>query len=246
MWKSVVRYGLVWMAVTTVAVNLAVCLLFLMPFRAHRIRLTSRCAYWLAPVLLRILGVRVKTADRQRILSHQPAIYVANHSSALDTILIPWTGPPSACFVLKKSALLLPVFGQIVWLAGYLLIDRKKGRSAVRDLETLNHLVVEHGLSVWIMPEGTRSRDGQLGRFKRGFVRVALHTGLPIVPIVFHGAADAWPNGTWRLTGGSVEVEVLDPVDTSKWSSERTHEHANEIRERIRAALDRPVIVRQP
>ena len=77
---------------------------------------------------------------------------------------------------------------------------------------------LEEGKSVVIAPEGTRSKDGRLGEFKRGAFHLAMQAGVPIVPIVIHNATDALPNKSLVVRPAEVKVTVLKPVDTSDWT----------------------------
>ena len=171
-----------------------------------RIRWLNFCGARLAPSVLWLLGIRVRRGPTPTGAVAGPAIYVANHSSALDTILVPWFGLISATFVAKKEARYIPILGQILWLSGHVFIDRSSPIRAVHSLNALAEFAKQNGLSIWIMPEGTRSKDGRLGRFKSGFAHLAMRTGYPIVPIAIHGASTVWPNGTWTLRKGEVCV----------------------------------------
>ena len=87
------------------------------------------------------------------------------------------------------------------------------------------------------MPEGTRSKDGRLLRFKTGFVHLAIATGLPVVPVVLHGAHRLWPLGFPLFAPGPLEVDVLEPIDTTGWSEDRSSEHAESVRQVLDLAL---------
>ena len=92
-------------------------------------------------------------------------------------------------------------------------------------------------MSIWIWPEGTRSLDGKLIPFKKGFVHLALATGLPIVPVVLHGAHKVWPAKTMEFYPGEVRVEVLDSIKTDNWSKENLDKHVEEVRGIMAKAL---------
>jgi len=190
-----------------------------------------------AMAVLWAFGARVEMRGREHLASVGPAIYIANHSSALDTVLIPWIGARHTIFVLKREAIFIPLLGQTLWLGGHVFVDRRSPKQSIAALNRLKEHVAREGLGVWIMPEGTRSKSGELGRFKRGFVHLAIATGYPVVPIVIRGAKDVWPNGTWRLKPGRVEVEVLPPVCTDNWKAASAREQANLVRESIAKAL---------
>jgi 1-acyl-sn-glycerol-3-phosphate acyltransferase len=143
--------------------------------------------------------------------SKRPAVYLANHTSILDIFLGIWLSPSGTCGVGKKEVIWYPFFGQFFWLAGHLTIDRNNRGSAIEALKGLATLVAKHGLSIFVWPEGTRSRDGRLRSFKKGAFHVALATKLPVVPMVITGAHHAWESRSLRLRRRTVHVTFLPP-----------------------------------
>jgi 1-acyl-sn-glycerol-3-phosphate acyltransferase len=122
-----------------------------------------------------------------------------------------------------------PFFGQFFWLAGHLTIDRNNRGSAIEALKGLATLVAKHGLSIFVWPEGTRSRDGRLRSFKKGAFHVALATKLPVVPMVITGAHHAWESRSLRLRRRTVYVTFLPPIDTTSWEKDHLDEHIHTV-----------------
>ena len=104
-------------------------------------------------------------------------------------------------------------------------------------MKKLSDFVKTKGLSIWIWPEGTRSLDGKLIPFKKGFVHLALATGLPVVPVIVHGAHKVWPAKTMQFYPGEVKIEVLDPIKTDDWNRETVDKHVEEVRSFMAKAL---------
>lgn len=235
-WPSIiVRSGAagLWALLCTVPAVLA--FLVLIPWRGARIRvgnLYAKTACWVGMWLFS-MPVTVVNAER---LGAEPAIYVANHTSTLDLFLGSALCPVGACGVAKKEIARVPVFGQLYWLAGHLLIDRGDSDKARASLAVLSELVKRLGLSIWIWPEGTRSRDGQLKTFKKGFVHIACSTGLPVVPVLLRGVDDRWP-AKGPVTAGPVSVTVLEAVDTSAWTPNTAGVHAEFVEAIFRREL---------
>ncbi len=207
--------GLVYMALSFVVH--AVVLLVLLPTRGLRIRscnvygwITGRVVTWLS-------GSRLEVQGREHLDAARPAIYLSNHASVLDIFIGIQLGPMGTCGVAKKEIVYTPFFGQLYWLSGHLMLDRGNRDKAVAAMKRLEEKVSRYGLSIWMFPEGTRSRDGRLLPFKKGVYHLAVGTGLPVVPVVVKGAHKAWETGTLRLTGHPIEVEVLPAIDTSGW-----------------------------
>ena len=228
---SAVRYLVSWLLVTCVAIPVAVALLLTLPWRTARLRIHNGVGQVLAGPILRILGVRVTLHGKERLTSGRPAIYVANHTSSLDTVLVPWLGPVGALYFVKREVLWTPVLGQALWLSGHILIDRTQRREAVKGLMAAAEFAKKKKLSLWVMPEGTRSKGRTLGEFKTGFVHLALKTGFPVVPVVITGADKVWPNGSFRLYPGEVSIEILDAIDTRQWGARESRDRALQVQQ---------------
>jgi 1-acyl-sn-glycerol-3-phosphate acyltransferase len=138
---------------------------------------------------------------------------------------------------MTKAVVKIPFFGFLYLLSGHLRIDRGDREKAVAALSDVAKLVRKHRLGIWIMPEGTRSRDGRLRVFKPGFVHLAIATGLPVVPVVLHGVHRVWEHGTYAFVPKDVHVDVLEPVDTSSWKADSAQLHAEQVRALFAAAL---------
>lgn len=215
----------------------AVILLFLLPSRTARIRssivferLTGHACLWLS-------GCKVELEGREHLDPSRPAIYVVNHTSIMDLFIALKYMPYGCVGVVKKQVIFYPFFGQLYLLTGHLRIDRGNHVGAVASMKSLAELVRKARLSIFISPEGTRSRDGRLLPFKRGMAHLALQTGLPIVPIVVVGAYGAWRSDSLAVRGGSIRVKVLPAVDTSAWTAERSAEATEEIHRIFRSHL---------
>jgi len=201
-----------------------------LPFRTLRIRIGNFCGKMIGPVITRIVGTKLINPDWQKLKNSGPAIYVTNHTSALDIFISMTICPYGGCGVGKKEVVKIPFFGWAYWLSGHLLIDRGNREKAVASMNKLSKLVNDKKLSIWIWPEGTRSMDGKLIPFKKGFVHLALATGLPIIPVVIHGAHKRWPAKTMQFYPGEVRVEVLEPIPIDSWSKDTIDDHVAEVR----------------
>ena len=207
----------------------------LLPWRPLRIRIGNVYGKIFGPTVVRILGVRPRVRHRDRLGESSPAIYVTNHTSALDVLIAMWLCPMGGCGIAKKEIGRIPFFGWAYQLSGHLLIDRGDREGAITALAATAELVHRHRLSIWIWPEGTRSRDGRLLPFRKGFVHLALATGLPVVPVVLHGAHERVPDRSFTVIPGDLEVDVLEPIDTRGWKPETVDDHV----EQVHAAFDR-------
>jgi 1-acyl-sn-glycerol-3-phosphate acyltransferase len=122
-----------------------------------------------------------------------PAIYICNHASSLDFFVVMTHIPRNTCSVGKPELLYIPFLGTFYALGGHRLIDRRNPERAHASMSKAAAFVLANSMNVWLAPEGTRSKDGTLGEFKKGFVHTAIATGLPVVPVLLHGFAKRWP-----------------------------------------------------
>jgi lysophosphatidate acyltransferase len=211
--------------------------LLLLPWRPLRIRIGNVYGKTVAPPIAWILGVRTRVRHRERLAESRPAIYVTNHTSTLDVFIAMWLCPVGGCGTAKKEIARIPFFGWAYWLSGHLLIDRADREGAIAALAATAELVRRHRLSIWIWPEGTRSRNGRLLPFRKGFAHLAVATGLPVVPVVLHGAHQRLPDRSFTLIPGVLEVELLEPIDTRSWKRETLDEHVEQVHAVVRRAL---------
>ena len=124
-----------------------------------------------------------------------------------------------------------PLFGILFLLSGHLIIDRGNNAKAVASMKKMALLVKKYRLSAIIFAEGTRSKNGRLGTFKKGFVHMAIQTGLPVVPIILTGTHRAWQARSAAIGKTDMAMHVLPPVDTSAWTPERSDEIVAEMEE---------------
>uniref|UniRef100_A0ACD5TJ46 Uncharacterized protein n=1 Tax=Avena sativa TaxID=4498 RepID=A0ACD5TJ46_AVESA len=141
-----------------------------------------------------------------------PAVYVANHQSFLDIYTLLTLG---RCFkfISKTSIFMIPIIGWAMYLLGVIPLRRMDSRSQLDCLKRCVDLV-KRGASVFFFPEGTRSKDGKLGVFKRGAFSVAAKTGVPVIPITLLGTGKLMPPGMEsNLNSGSVKVIIHRAVE---------------------------------
>jgi 1-acyl-sn-glycerol-3-phosphate acyltransferase len=205
-----------------------VCVL-LLPWRHLRLRAgnwvganAGRIVCAMAQIELKLLG--------NDLAALAPAIYVQNHSGTLDLWLAMQLCPAPGSGTMKRELMKVPFLGIGYLLSGHLILDRGNREQAIQRMREIHDLVHRHRISVWILPEGTRSRTGRLLPFKKGFAHMAIATRLPIVPVVVHKAHEIWPPGL-VIRPGRVVVEVLDPIPTDSWSVENMDEQIAEVRE---------------
>jgi lysophosphatidate acyltransferase len=227
---SILRIAIGFLLVCIQTVIFTPLFLIILPSRHYRIRLGNLYGKIVAPLIFLILGVRFNIKNKERLNQSYPAIYLSNHSSQLDPLIAIKFAPFGACGIAKKEIASIPFFGWSYLMSGHLLIDRSDRKKAIASLKELNLAIKKMNLGVWIWPEGTRSRDGRLLTFKKGFAHIAIQTGLPIVPIVIADAHKRWPSKSMKINAGEVHMQILEPISTENWTTENLSQHIEDIR----------------
>lgn len=202
--------------------------IILLPWRPTRIRIGNwigkmegKWAYFILGLSHEVIGVHPPESA--------PAIYVQNHGGTVDLFLAMQMCPPPGSGTVKREIIWIPFIGLGYLLSGHLVLTRQKHGKAMAAMAAMVKLVRRHRVSIWIFPEGTRSKDGKLGPFKKGFVHLAIDTRLPVIPVVVHRAPAFWPRGM-QIRPGRVIVETLDPIPTDDWTRENLVAHVEQVR----------------
>ncbi len=177
-----------------------------------------------------LIGMDLVVRGEHNLWRQRPAVFIFNHQSKVDFILVTMLMRRDIAGVGKKELGKTPVIGPIVEFGGTVLIDRSQSSDAIEAMRPLVDVMQNDGKSVSIFPEGTRSSSNKLGRFKKGAFHLAMQAGVPLVPVVIHNAGDIASKGDFIMRSGTVEVDVLDPIDTSDWEPETIDEHVAYVR----------------
>lgn len=230
---AIARIGVA--AVTLAVLCSAGIVAVLLGMRGHRaVRLIL--PMW-ARMMLRICGLNVEVLRGAEFLRPDgPCIFVANHQGLLDAIVFPAILDAPMFYPLKKEAVWMPFIGWFAWITGQPRIDRKDPVRAIQAMDATAGLL-RAGICTLMFPEGTRTRDGKLGPFKRGAFRLSMDTGLPIVAITLIDSYDRMPMGTYALTPGTIHVVVDSPVPTADWNRKNVVARVGELRQRFLSNL---------
>jgi 1-acyl-sn-glycerol-3-phosphate acyltransferase len=204
----------------------------------YRREVADRRLRWWSSRLLDLVHARcVVVGDPNVALPDgRPLMVMSNHASLYDIPLLFVALPGSMRMLTKKELFRVPIWGRGLAAGEFVSIDRHDHAQALRDLDAAREKMAS-GISLWVAPEGTRSRDGTLGEFKKGGAMLAIQTGAVIVPVGIRGSREILPPKTFfhvRL-GCAPEVHVGEPIDAGAYSLERRDELLAILRERILA-----------
>ena len=186
-----------------------------------------------ARIVLGAPGVKLNIELVGKLDPKRPYVFMANHASSLDIWAVFVAIPRRIRLIAKKQLARIPFFGWVMWAGRFIFIDRQNGVAARRSIEVAGQRIHD-GDSVLLFPEGTRTRDGTLGPFKKGGFHLAVKAGVPIVPVALRGTRELMPRGSLLLRSGTMTAIIGEPIPTQGLSDE---ERAN-LSERVRGAVE--------
>ncbi|MDB4962624.1 MAG: phospholipid/glycerol acyltransferase [Myxococcales bacterium] len=172
--------------------------------------------HWFGRRVIDLLDIRLTTTGAELVPPTRAYIYMSNHQSHLDIPVLYATLPSPTIRMLAKTELFrIPLWGRGLRAAEFIEVDRSNPVAARKSIDYAAQLV-EDGVSIYLAPEGTRSRDGRIGALKKGGFHLALDTGAPIVPVAVKGTIDILPRGAKVMRSGQpVAVTIGAPIEVA-------------------------------
>ncbi len=202
----------------------------LLPFgQRNAVYITSQ--FW-SSLILWTVGVKLNVYGLENIPRDRPLVFVSNHSSHLDTPVLFKVVPVPLYFVAKKELRKVPFMGWVMVAFGMIFVDRGNREKAKKSLRKAAKQV-NKGKCIVTFPEGTRSADGTIKRFKKGAFALALESKVEIVPIAIKGTFELNPPGTYLLRSGKVAVHIGEPISVAGQQDKDVGQLAEYVRERI-------------
>lgn len=155
--------------------------------------------------------VRVEVSGRENIAKDQSYVFVANHQGAYDIFAIYGYLNHQFRWMMKKSLEKIPLVGYSCKAIGQIYVDNSSP-AAIRETMAAAEKQLSQGMSVVVFPEGSRSRDGKVGRFKKGAYALALEFSLPVVPITIDGAYAVMPRTAILPHWGTIKLTIHKPI----------------------------------
>lgn len=183
----------------------------------------SRSFFWL-------MFLPVSVDGQEHIVPGQSYVFVANHQSMFDVWLVYGWLPVIFKWLMKAELRKVPFVGTGCKAAGHIFIDRRSTKAAMESLKEVEKQLV-NGVCTVIFPEGTRSINGEVGRFKRGAFQIAWDLGLPIIPLSLDGCYEVLPKGKPFVYRAPVHMHIGEPIDLKQFSD------PNEAIEAVRNAV---------
>jgi 1-acyl-sn-glycerol-3-phosphate acyltransferase len=198
-------------------------------------RFAHGCARLWAWLILATTGVEVRVAGLEKLPVGTSCIFISNHQSIYDIPVIFWWIPFQLRIIAKDSLGHFPIWGWHLRRTGHVLVNRKQpGAVTLRRVAA----VLQRGVSLIVFPEGTRSPDGRLGRFKGGVFLLAIQSGLPIVPLSIDGTRHVMKKGRLTTCPGAVDLTIHDPIPTSGMSPDDAKPLTRRVQQIVASGLE--------
>jgi 1-acyl-sn-glycerol-3-phosphate acyltransferase len=196
-----------------------------------------RCARAWAWLILKTTGVRVEAHGLEKLDPKQSYVFASNHQSIYDIPIVFASLPLQLRIIAKDSLGKFPFLGWHLQRTGHLLVDRKNpGAGILKKMARL----ISGARSLIVFPEGTRSVDGTVARFKGGMFLLAIDSDLPVVPVSIAGSRHVMLKGRLMTCPGEVTLTVHDPIPTAGIGRDGARELAERVREIVSRNVDQP------
>jgi 1-acyl-sn-glycerol-3-phosphate acyltransferase len=184
----------------------------------------------------RLCGIRVLVSGRERIRAEQSYLFLSNHQGNLDGPILFQATRRDVHAVIKMEMMKIPVLSPLLRYVRFVPLDRKDPLQARAGIDRAVQMLQE-GISFMAFPEGTRSRDGRLGEFKKGVFVMAIKAGVPVVPVSIRNSGALLPPGTYGIRPGTVDVVFHPPIPTREMRLDDRERLLNMTRDAIFAGL---------
>ncbi|HEY7215455.1 MAG TPA: lysophospholipid acyltransferase family protein [Thermoanaerobaculia bacterium] len=188
------------------------------------------------PGLLRLAGARLRIEGGEQIDPSRAYFFAANHQSWMDIPALFKALPMPVLFLAKRELARIPFMGRYIEKMGMVFVDRADRRQAAR---TVDHALtrLREGWSILSFPEGTRTPDGRLQRFKTAAFAAAVEAGVPVVPIAIEGARHVLPRSGLRVRPGVIRIRFGEPISTAGLTRDDRAELAGRVQREVEMML---------
>lgn len=184
----------------------------------------------------RLMFLPVSVDGFEHIQTNQSYVFVANHQSMFDVWLVYGWLPVVFKWLMKAELRRIPFVGTACKAAGHIFVERNNAKASVESLREIEKQLTG-GVSTVIFPEGTRTRNGEIGRFKRGAFQIALDLGLPVIPLSISGCYEIMPKGALTVHHHPAHMHVGEPIDLKQFRDAEGNIDANAAIDAVRNAV---------
>ena len=175
---------------------------------------------WWSRMFFYMMFLPVTVSGREHIRPNQSYVFVSNHQSLFDVFAIYGWLPVVFKWLMKAELRKMPFVGSACKAAGHVFVDRRNTRAAAESLREVES-VLRDGVCTVIFPEGTRSRTGELGSFKRGAFQIAMDLNLPVIPLTLTGCYEAMAVGDKTVRRHPIHMHIGEEIDLAQFNGDR-------------------------
>jgi len=225
------RKLLAWLMVPVICL-FALVMYVARPFNPDNNRLLART---IARIGRLLLGMERPLEGADNMPQDRPTVVIANHQHNDDLFVMGDLLPPRTVTVGKSSLIWIPFFGQVFWLGGNVILNRGRSHKAVAVMQATSAAISRDRKSLWVFPEGTRSRGRGLQPFKKGAFHAAIASGAPITMV----CASQYYDRTlgWSGRREPVAIRVLPPIETAGLTVADIPQLMTQCRQQMEAAI---------
>ena len=191
---------------------------------------------WAFCIMIKLAGIHLHVSGRENIPQDCGVLYIGNHQSFYDIIVTYSLCPGLTGYVSKKEVSKVPILSTWMKRLYCLFIDRENPRQALKVILTAIDQIKQNK-SIFIFPEGTRSKTGELQEFKAGSFKIASKTNCPIIPVTICGTRNIFENNVPKLTPGDVYVTYGQPIYMNELSEDEKKHINTYVQEQIQSQL---------
>ena len=211
--------------------------IFISLFESNKGYALGHCARLWGKFILFFCGVTYKISGLKNLDPNGNYIFAGNHASGFD-IPLAFAGLPYWLISIAKIELKsIFILGWVMSKAGHIFVDRSKSEKAMASINHSKSSLLKNPRSILLFPEGTRTLDGTLQKFKKGGLSLALETGIPIVPVAFVGTFELLPKGSWKVKSNPIEIHVGVPISPGLYSSKDRATLTRDVESRVEILL---------
>ncbi|MFI3296450.1 MAG: lysophospholipid acyltransferase family protein [bacterium] len=200
----------------------------------------SRCSYYpgifWARALMFIALIKINVVGKENFDPKKSYVFMSNHQSMLDIFLIYGWLNSKFKWIMKKELRKMPFVGKACAMMGHIFVDRSSAIKAKQSIQKAKEQLVG-GTSIVVFPEGTRTKTGEIGKFKRGAFSIAKDTHIPIIPMTIIGAYECVSSKEFCIKPGKITLVIHPEVNTENITNENFHQLVSDVRDQINSAF---------
>jgi len=182
---------------------------------------------------LKVLGIKIEISGIENINNKQRYLVIANHQSSFDIMLLFKLLNINFRFIIKEEYFKIPILGRTFTAAEHISINRTNSLKALESLNSALKLITEKNYSIAIFPEGTRSLDGKIHKFKAGLTFFLENIKIPILPIVIKGTFDIMPKKSRIINRSKIKVKILKSIEIENFTKSEKKQLVNDLQNLI-------------